>query len=171
MAGETVDDPALGLAGAATGIPPVTPDVLVGGNGDRVLALAGREADVAGVVGFSSGTGRVHTDLSHWGWDGLADRVGRARAAAEAAGRSVRVDALVQRARVTDDPAAALADFVAEGLGEDMFDSPFLLVGTEDELVARAGRLADAGVDGVTVFSPDADGLAPVIARVRADAA
>ena len=167
MAGETVDDPALGLVGAATGIPPATPPLLVGGNGDRILALAGAEADVVGVVGFTSGTGRVHDDLSHWGWDGLADRVGHARAAAEAAGRTVRFDALVQRARVTDDPATALADFTERGLPAALFDSPFLLVGTEDELVERLRRIEEAGVDGVTVFSPDADGLAPVIARLR----
>jgi hypothetical protein len=168
MAGETVDEPALGLVGAATGIPPVTPRALVGGNGDRILDLAGAEADVAGVVGFTSGTGRVHNDLSHWGWDGLADRVGRARAAAEAAGRTIRVDALVQRARVTDDVRGALADFIDGGLPEARLDSPFLLVGTEDELVERLGRMEAAGVDAVTVFSPDADGLAPVIARVKA---
>lgn len=172
LAGEVVDDDRLGLAGAATGLAPADPPILVGGNGDRVLALAGREADMAGVVGFTSGTGRTHTDLSHWGWDGLADRLAHLRAAAAAAGRpaeEVAVDLLVQRARVTDDPAGALADFVEAGLGVDRFDSPFLLVGTEDELVAKLGRLHhDHGVSGVTVFAPDAASLAPVVARVRA---
>lgn len=169
LSGETVDDAGLGLAGAATGLPAVDPPLLVGGNGDRVLTLAGRAADVAGVVGFTSGTGRVHTDLSHWGWGGLADRLAHVRAAAAAADRSVQVDLLVQRARVTDDPAAALADFTEAGLDERAFDSPFLLVGTEDALVAKLERLAgEFGVDGVTVFGPDAEGLGPVIARVRA---
>jgi alkanesulfonate monooxygenase SsuD/methylene tetrahydromethanopterin reductase-like flavin-dependent oxidoreductase (luciferase family) len=69
---------------------------------------------------------------------------------------------------VTDDPAAELADFADAGIDPAMFDSPFLLVGTEDELVAKLGRLAgEFGVDGVTVFGPDAEGLAPVIARLR----
>jgi probable F420-dependent oxidoreductase len=159
MAGETVDDDRLGLVGAATGLPPARPTLLVGGNGDRVLDLAGRRADMVGITGFTSGTGRVHTDLSHWGWDGLADRLGRAQAPA--------ADVLVQRAAVTDDPKAALADFVEAGMSEDMFDSPFLLVGTEDELVAKLVRLEESGVDGVTVFAHDADGFAPVIARYR----
>jgi alkanesulfonate monooxygenase SsuD/methylene tetrahydromethanopterin reductase-like flavin-dependent oxidoreductase (luciferase family) len=52
-------------------------------------------------------------------------------------------------------------------MSEEMFDSPFLLVGTEDELVAKLVRLEEAGVDGVTVFAHDADGFAPVIARYR----
>jgi probable F420-dependent oxidoreductase len=169
LAGETVDDERLGLAQAATGLAPVATPLLVGGNGDRVLDLAGREADIVGLVGVTSGTGRTHTNLSHWGWEGLADRLGRARRAAEAAGRSVAVDVLVQRARVTDDPAAALADFVDAGLRADMFDSPFLLVGDEDEVVARLERLhGEHGVAGVTVFAHDAEALAPVIARLRA---
>jgi probable F420-dependent oxidoreductase len=172
LAGEAVDDERLGLAKAATGLAPVDPPILVGGNGDRVLSLAGREADMAGVVGFTAGTGRTHTDLSHWGWDGLSDRLAHLRSAASAAGRAseVPVDLLVQRARVTDDPAAALADFVEAGLGEELFDSPFLLVGSEDELVAKLARLRDEhGVAGVTVFGPDAESLAPVVARVRAE--
>jgi probable F420-dependent oxidoreductase len=169
LAGETVDDERLGLAQAATGLAPVDTPLLVGGNGDRVLDLAGREADIVGLVGVTSGTGRTHTNLSHWGWAGLADRLGRARRAAEAAGRAVAVDVLVQRARVTDDPSAALADFVDAGLRADMFDSPFLLVGDEDEVVARLERLhVEHGVAGVTVFAHDAEALAPVIARLRA---
>lgn len=160
MAGETVDDERLGLVGAATELPPARPTLLVGGNGDRVLGVARERADMVGIVGFTSGTERVHTDLSHWGWDGLADRLGRAGTAVP--------DALVQRAAVTDDPQSALADFVEAGVSEDEFDSPFLLVGAEDELVAKLARIEEAGVAGVTVFAHDADGFAPVIARYRA---
>jgi probable F420-dependent oxidoreductase len=175
LAGGTVDDDRLGLAGAATELPPTEPALLVGGNGDRVLDLAGRRADMVGITGFTSGTGRVHTNLTHWGWDGLDDRLGRARAAGRSvgrsAGRTVVADILVQRAAVTDDPRAALADFLDLGLPETMLDSPFLLVGTEDELVAKLRRLEDAGVNGVTVFARDADAMGPVIARYRGDRA
>jgi probable F420-dependent oxidoreductase len=168
LAGETVDAPALGLAGAATGLPASSAPLLVGGNGDRVLDLAGREGDVAGLVGFTSGTGKTHADLSHWGWDGLADRLGRVRAAASAAGRSPeagpRIDVLVQRAAVTDDPRSALADFSDEGVPDEMFDSPFLLVGSVDDIAERLARLDEMGVDGVTVFGRDADTFAPFLA-------
>jgi probable F420-dependent oxidoreductase len=168
MAGETVDDDRLGLAGAATGLPPARPPILVGGNGDRVLGLAGREADLVGIVGFTAGTGAVHTNLSHWGWDGLADRLARARSARGQRRDRLAADVLVQRAAITDDPRAALADFLDAGLREEQIDSPFLLVGTEDELLAKLARLEGAGVDGVTVFAREADGLAPVITRYRA---
>jgi probable F420-dependent oxidoreductase len=165
LAGETVDDPFLGLDGAATGLAPVEPPLLVGGNGDRVLQVAGQHADMVGLVGFTAGTGQVHSDLSHWSWDGLAERLAHVRSAA--GGRSLGVEILVQRAAVTDEPAAALADFAAAGMTEAQFDSPFLLVGTESQLVERIHRLDEVGVDGLTVFAKDAGALAPVISRVR----
>ena len=167
LAGETVDDPALGLVGAATGLAPTEPPVLVGGNGDRVLRLAGEQADIVGLVGFTSGTGQVHSDLSHWSWDGLAERLAHVRAAAGGRDRPFETDVLVQRVVVTDDPAAALADFVAAGVPEERFDSPFLLVGPEAEIVDRLRRLADLGITGVTTFAPNADALATVIPHFR----
>jgi len=165
LAGETVDDPALGLAGAATGLAPASPPLLVGGNGNRVLRLAGEQADIVGLVGFTSGTGQVHTDLSHWSWDGLAERLAHVRAAA--GDRPIEADVLVQRVAVTDHPADALADFVDAGLSEEKFDSPFLLVGTEPEIVDRLHRLADLGVTGVTTFAAHGDALATAIPHFR----
>jgi len=165
LAGETVDEPALGLAGAATGLAPASPPLLVGGNGNRVLRLAGEQADIVGLVGFTSGTGQVHTDLSHWSWDGLAERLAHVRAAA--GDRPIEADVLVQRVAVTDHPADALADFVDAGLSEEKFDSPFLLVGTEPEIVDRLHRLADLGVTGVTTFAAHGDALATAIPHFR----
>jgi probable F420-dependent oxidoreductase len=167
LAGDTVDDSFLGLTEAATGLAPTTPPILVGGNGDRVLKLAGEQADLVGLTGFTSGTGRVHTDLSHWSWDGLAQRLAYVRAAAQDHDRQVQVDILVQRAAVTDDPAAALADFTAMGMDEEQFDSPFLLVGSESDILSHVHRLQEMGIDALTVFARDADALAPVITHLR----
>jgi len=168
LAGETVDDERLGLAGAATGLPPVRVPLLVGGNGDRVLGLAGRHADMVGLTGFTAGTGRTHNDLSHWGWDGLVDRLGHARAAAADVGRPLVADVLVQRVAVTDDPRAALADVIDDGLDDHQLDSPFLLVGDMDSILSRLQRLESVGIDGISAFAHDAESLAAVIARYRA---
>jgi probable F420-dependent oxidoreductase len=167
LAGETVDNAFLGLRGAATGLAPAAspPPLLIGGNGDRVLTLAGREADMVSLVGFTSGTGQVHSDLSHWSWDGLAERLAHVRAAA--GDRPIEVDILVQRAAITDDPAAELADFTAAGIAAEKFDSPFLLVGPLPQVVEDLRRLDALGVDAVTVFSPHAAALGPAIAALR----
>lgn len=168
--GETVDDDVLGLQGATTGIATAQERVplLVGGNGDRVLDLGARLADRVGLVGFTSGTGQTHSDLSHWTWAGLAERLARVRAAAGR--RHVEVDVLVQHVEVTDDRERAAAA-VAERTGVDAavhLDSPFLLLGTETEIATQLDRLAATGVDGVTVFEHSAEALACVIDGARA---
>ena len=169
LAGETVDDPALGLVGAATGLGPVDVPLLVGGNGDRVLDLAGREADAAGLVGVTSGTGQVHTDRSHWDWDGLAERIAHVRSAAagRGLGADLDVDVLVQRVDVGDEPSTVLDELRGFGLADDELDSPFLLIGSEGAVVEKLDRMHDLGVTGVTAFSRDADALIPVMAQVR----
>jgi probable F420-dependent oxidoreductase len=161
LSGETVDDATLGLAGAATGLAPDPVPILVGGNGNDVLKVAGQHADMVGLTGFTSGSGQVHTNLSHWDWDGLAERLAHARRAADS--RDLQVDILVQRAAVTDDPAGVLADLAAAGLPEEQFDSPFLLVGALSKIIEDLERLEELGVQGVTVFAKDADGFAQVI--------
>jgi probable F420-dependent oxidoreductase len=164
LAGETVDDTALGLTGAAVGFAaaqrPVP--VLVGGNGDRVLGTAARHADAVGFVGFTAGTGQTHTSLSHWSWDGLAERVAFVRAAASGRAGQLELNVLVQRAAITDDPEAAVADMTAglELSPDAVLDSPFLMLGTEAQLRAHIDRLASLGIGCITVFSDSAEAVA-----------
>lgn len=164
--GETVDDEALGLKGASTGLTGsgTTVPILVGGNGARVLRLAARSADIAGLTGFTSGTGQTHSELSHWTWAGLSDRIALVEAATE--GTRPVLDVLVQRVAVTEDRADAVQEFVAatSATVEAHLDSPFLLIGTREEIRAQLDRMESMGVGRVTVFRRDADALATVIA-------
>jgi probable F420-dependent oxidoreductase len=169
LAGETVDDERFGLRDASVGEIATRARVLVGGNGDRVLHLAGERADAVGLTGFTSGTEQVHTNLSHWTWDGLADRIAHVERAAHAVRRSTPVarTLLVQRVIVTDDrrrAAHALADATGTPV-EAHLDSPFVLLGTEHELADQLHRLRDdARIDTVTVFDRDAEAIAPLLA-------
>lgn len=171
LAGETVTDHALGLRDAATGITTAQHPVplLVGGNGDRVLSTAARTADAIGLVGFTSGTGRSHSDLSHWTWAGLEDRIGHVKQAAGGRLADLHLDLLVQLVAVTDDRAGTVGEFLGHpDLPVDMhLDSPFLLLGTEDEIAAQLERTEALGVGGVTVFQAHAALLAPVIGRLK----
>jgi probable F420-dependent oxidoreductase len=146
--GKTVDDAVLGMHEAAVGFAFPHVPLLVGGNGDRVLALAGRHADAAGLVGFTSGTGQVHTDRSHWSWEGLADRIAHVRRAAAERAADLTIDILVQRVKVTDAPGD---------------DTPFVLLGTVERIRDQISRLEGLGVDGITVFESSADALAQVL--------
>jgi hypothetical protein len=49
-----------------------------------------------------------------------------------------------------------------------LLDSPFLLLGTDDELTAQVGRLRDElGVTYLTTFEPSAEALAAAVAPLR----
>ncbi len=160
------------LVGASTGIEtPGRVPLLVGGNGDRVLALAGRHADTAGLTGFTSGTGQSHSDLSHFTWAGLQDRIDHVRAAAAAGPRRDEpgINILVQQVVVGE--RAPAAESFAGVTGHDpamLLDSPFLLLGSVAEIVGQCERLQSLGVTSVAAF--DARGgedLAPVIDALR----
>jgi len=63
VAGETIDDEELSLHGASLGLAPATVPLLVGGNGDGVLRVAARHADIVSLVSFTSGTELIATNL------------------------------------------------------------------------------------------------------------
>lgn len=168
--GETVSDETFGLDNASVGIATDhRVPLLVGGNGDSVLGTAGRHADLVGLVGVRSGTGQVQSDLSHWSWDGLVDRMRVVARAAELAGRpSPSPSLLVQCVIETDDREQTAGTLTDESDTSRHLDSPFVMLGTVDELTNQLRRLDALGVDTVTVFDRFAPALAPAIAAFRA---
>lgn len=172
LAGETVT--ARGehheLVGASLDIEvPERVPVLIGGNGDRVLELAAREADTVGLTGFTSGTGRVHTDLSHFRWAGLAERINHVRAMAGDRFGDLELQVLVQfvasgdRKTLASEPASMFEqpeDFV--------LDSPFVMLGSVGDMVEHCERLRSYGVTALAALSGrGVDHLAPVVARFK----
>jgi alkanesulfonate monooxygenase SsuD/methylene tetrahydromethanopterin reductase-like flavin-dependent oxidoreductase (luciferase family) len=159
------------LRGAAVGFAPAQAHVplLVGGNGDRLLALAAQQADIVGLVGFTSGTGPVHTNLSHFSWAGLEDRIAHVRAHAGERFSMQELNVLVQLVRVGD--RRALADELAEAFhrpAELMLDSPFVILGDGAAATEHLQRLRDLGVTYVVAFAErGAEDLAPAIAEIR----
>lgn len=167
----TVDQP-LPMASCTLDLPLAQPAVpiMIGGNGDRVLRVAATQADIVGLTGFTSGTGRYHTDLSHFTWAGLADRIDHVRGAAGVRFETLELSVLVQRVVVTDDRDAAIAEFIADEpiAPGTVADSPFALFGTVDNIAEQLARLRDEhGVTYVTTFEPSTAALAEAMARVR----
>ncbi|MGV0602384.1 TIGR03621 family F420-dependent LLM class oxidoreductase, partial [Mycolicibacterium pulveris] len=164
-------------AGSLVAAPGVQVPILVGGNGTRVLQLAGRVADIAGLAGFSHNRDATKVELTHFDAAGLENRVAVVREAAGDRFDAVELNALIQFVVVTDDRETAAAELAATFGGispEVLLDSPFVLLGTHDQmaeaLVARQQRF---GVSYWTVFDewvgrpsamPD---IAEVINRLR----
>jgi probable F420-dependent oxidoreductase len=160
------------LERASTGLSTTQPHVpiMVGGNGDRVLDLAAHHADIVSLVGFTSGTGQRHSNLTHFDWAGLADRIALVRRAAPHRADEVELSILVQAVVITDDRAAT-AERLARPFEQDpevLLDSPFVMIGSASAITEQVRHLrADHGVSYVTVFDPFADAFAEVIERLR----
>jgi alkanesulfonate monooxygenase SsuD/methylene tetrahydromethanopterin reductase-like flavin-dependent oxidoreductase (luciferase family) len=77
--------------------------LLIGGNGERVLRLAGRVADIAGFAGITHNHDATEVALTHFGPDGLDDRIALVRDAAGDRFDRIALNALIQAVVVTDD--------------------------------------------------------------------
>lgn len=143
-------------AGTLLAPPPQRVPLLIGGNGDRVLRLAGRVADIAGFAGITHNHDATEVALTHFGPDGLHDRIAVVRDAAGDRFDHLELNALIQAVVVTTDRHAAAAE-LAEVIGgvrpEDLLDSPFVLLGTHEQMAeALEERRRRFGVSYWTVF-------------------
>jgi probable F420-dependent oxidoreductase len=139
--------------------------LLIGGNGTRLLTLAGAVADIVSFTGFLPRAGGAQPTLTHFDEDGLADRIAVVRAAAGERFDELELSLLVQWAvpSVGDVPA------VREGRAtiEQAQASPFLLLGTVDEMAERLGQLRERfGTSYITVFDGRSPGFGAVVQRL-----
>jgi probable F420-dependent oxidoreductase len=164
-------------AGELVAAPGVPVPLLIGGNGTRVLQLAGRVADIAGLAGFSHNRDATKVNLTHFDAAGLEDRIAVVRDAAGDRFDSIELNALIQFVVPTDDRQASAAELAAAFDGitpEFVLDSPFVLLGTHEQMAeSLAERQQRFGVSYWTVFDqwvgrasamPD---IAKVIALLR----
>ncbi|MEU7021937.1 TIGR03621 family F420-dependent LLM class oxidoreductase [Streptomyces sp. NPDC046203] len=143
--------------------------LLIGGNGDRVLGLAARHARVAAFSGgrFEGNTATVLTA------EELAARVEAYAGFEKEAGRTVPAERnlLLQRVEVTEDRAAAVAEFrpaVPYLTEEQILDLPILAVGTVREIADRLLALRERlGFSYFTVLDGSMEAFGPVIAELR----
>jgi probable F420-dependent oxidoreductase len=176
FAGETVSHESDDYRVSGLALDPLPPQgadlpIMVGGNGDLLLRTAAEVADVVGLTGFSASSNGMN--VSHFSRDGFADRL--AYVQEHAGDRVLDVNVLVQRFEVTDDAGARFAELAADYADggpeapdeSDLIGSPFMLIGTEDEIVAKVARIrADFGVDSYSVFGARSSERDSVVARM-----
>ncbi len=162
-------------AGALLAPPATRVPMLIGGNGNRVLELAGRLADIVGLAGITHNRDATVVRTTHFDPQGLEDRIDVVRKAAGDRFDQIELNALIQAVVVTDDRVAA-AEELATTLGaaispERLLDSPFVLLGTHGQMAETlAARQQQFGVSYWTVFDelPGRPSAMPDIANVIA---
>jgi probable F420-dependent oxidoreductase len=127
------------------------PPILVGAGQPRMLRLAGRFADIVGLLTVSVSSGELRDDIAARRTSAVRERIGHVRS-----GAGERFDAielsLVPDITITDDRGAGLDQVMSRhgwvGLGHaEVEDMPAIFVGSVDEICEQMeSRRADLGV-------------------------
>ena len=145
------------------------PPILVGGGGERLLRLAGREADIvginpilhAGVIGAEAARNTIG--------DATARKIGWVREGAGERFDEIELQIRYFVASITDDPRA-LAEALAPAFDitpEDALTSGSVLAGSVDEVCdTLVARREEWGVSYVVFGDDQYEDFAPVVARL-----
>jgi probable F420-dependent oxidoreductase len=142
----------------------------VGGSHPLILKAGARHADVVGL----SGAGRTLPDGHHheaqWSAATLDRQVRLIEGEARHAGTQPAIEALVQVVRATEDRAAAAIDISARIPGasaQDVARTPFVLIGTYEEMAAQLKRQAsELGITRYVIREPAVPDLERVLALI-----
>jgi len=149
------------------------PPLLVAGTGERVLRIAARDADIIGIAGTKQVAGRPPGTLRLCTAKETDAVVGFTRSQAGERADTVEWNVLVQFVKVTGDRLAVAAEEVAKDPDETMsaeeyLQSPFILIGTVDEIAAQILRHRDRyGFTYYTVHGPFAQEFSQVVSYIR----
>ncbi|HEY9266444.1 MAG TPA: LLM class F420-dependent oxidoreductase [Mycobacterium sp.] len=160
-AGERVDHLRETVEYMAEHLPDVP--IMIAGNGDRVLRIAARSADIIGLTG---GDRAATADE-----DPLADRIGYVREAAGERFDALELNIAVTAMPVDDSPMPDLTiprHFLPDLSDEELLRHPGVLSGSTDDMADRIRRYRDVyGISYVTVQDRHAEAFAKVIALLK----
>ena len=154
------------LAGERPGVP-----LLIGGGHQRVLSLAGREADIVGILTSSVASGTMTQDPLERLPESVAQKLAWVRQ-----GAGERFDALelslVPSFILTDDRRQAAEQYIREhgwdGISVDqVLSMPSVFIGTIDQMADdMLARRDQYGFSYYVVADDQRDTLAPLVARL-----
>jgi probable F420-dependent oxidoreductase len=160
---------ATGFAGRPVPVQPNGPPIMIGGGAPKVLALAGRHADIVS-INFNNSSGRLGgSSVASSGAEQTAQKIGWIRDGAGERFPSIEIE--IGAYFVAIGPGAAAArDAMAARFGvsaAELMDHPHALIGSVDDvcatLVERRERL---GISYVTVAQRHLEEFAPVVAAL-----
>lgn len=141
----------------------------IGTANSQLLRWAGANADVVGLTGFGRTLADGHRHEARWRTHEIEAQLRQVNDGAAERRDGPQLETLVQAVVVTDDAEAAVADRLpSTGLSvADLLATPFVLIGTEDEIVAAvAAHERRWGVTRFVVREDAVDALAPLLPRL-----
>ncbi|MFI1179875.1 TIGR03621 family F420-dependent LLM class oxidoreductase [Streptomyces sp. NPDC020799] len=148
-------------------LPPSRPPVLIGGNGDRVLRLAARHADVVAFTGAVLKRGATRGTLELLDASAVDERVARFAAAAGDRASGIERNILVQAVMVTarrKDAVESVRRRMPHLTAGQVADAPTVLIGSVKEITAQLLERRDRyGFSYISVHEPAMTAFAPVI--------
>jgi len=147
------------------------PPILIAGNRPRMLTLAAQQADVVGLSGMTLRRGGTEMDVSGWKGSAVDECIALIRVAAgEERFARLELNALVQRVVVNDDRRGAVEALTRawpQLAAADILESPYVLVGTVDQIVEDLCACRTRwGISYYVVHEPYMDAFAPVVTRL-----
>jgi hypothetical protein len=134
-----------------------------------VLSLAAREADIVGILApmLPSG-GQFQMEKSRAA--AVTEQVALIRRVAGTRFADIELNVLIQQVMLTEDTRQASEDLSRQWAPlspEDVRETPYLLIGTIDGIVATLQSRRDRwGISYVVVFEWDMEAFSPVVARL-----
>jgi probable F420-dependent oxidoreductase len=146
------------------------PPFVIGGGGQKVLALAAREAQIVGInANLRSGDGNSRDAASSLTSARTDEKLQWLRAAAGAHFDDLEIQTLVGFVHFTDD-RSSIAEAMAASFGvtpEDAIDAPVTLVGSESQIAELLEARRDRWQMSYTVVPHEAMAqLAPIVSRL-----
>jgi probable F420-dependent oxidoreductase len=155
------------------------PPILVGGGSPRILAIAGRLADIISISTRASSDGRV--DMPNISLEAVENKLRRIQAAAGERFDQIELNMTVRDVRLTNDRRAAARQLLNEWASvpqrlanvdqvseEDVLNSPHEAIGSVEEIVEQFEIARERwGISYLEVSSTDAEAVAPVLDRLN----
>ncbi len=146
------------------------PPLLIGGGKERMLKLAGREADIVGILTSDVSRGTLVSDLSERTPDAVAQKIEWVRHGAGARFGQIELS-LIPTVIVTDDRRGQTDALIRrhgwQAMVEDVWQMPSVLIGSVNQIVEDLlARRADFGFSYFVVSDTEMAAFAPVVARL-----
>lgn len=148
------------------------PPILVGGGGKRLLTIAGREADIVGVLNSSVASGSLSNDPGDLAPESVAQKVEWVRQAAGERFAQIELSQVISVVLAEDQHQAAEDFASARGwsgvTAELVLAMPSVYIGTPGQIAAQMhSRRERYGFSYFVVADEDAEAFAPVVALLH----